>query len=126
MPLFLASRVRFPLFFLLTAVGGILARAPEMVDQQVTALLSSTSVILPDPKSAIPVIKLLDILLPHHIDLGACFDQLRKGNNIPTPSHTSVDGENQEKMIRGLLDQSLKKSGVLGRAGSVPSGMMYG
>lgn len=62
--------------------GGILAKAPEMVDQQVTALLSSTSVILPDPRSAIPVIKLLDILLPHHIDLGPCFDELRKGTRI--------------------------------------------
>jgi len=86
--------------------GGILAHAP-LSEQEVTALLAPTSLILPQPESSIPILKLLQEFLPAcHLET-ACKELAEEGSDL-------------HKILSGLLQQGLAQ-----KKGNVPFGI-YG
>jgi len=87
--------------------GGLLAQAP-LTNQEVTALLASTSTLFADPDPAIAVLKLLSTLLPT-TDIAKCAENMEK------------EGSSLKKMMQGIL-QSVK-SEISRKSGGVPSGM---
>jgi len=96
-------------------VGALVAEAPLRSTPDVTALLVPTSTVLPDPDSAIHVLRLLDTLLPD-IGLDKAEQELDK------------DVASLRKMLQGLmknLSADLRKDGAnLRRSmGGVPHGM---
>jgi len=73
--------------------GGLMAKAP-LSEQEVTALLAPTSLLLPQPEHSIPVLKLLQEIL-NEVDLtSACKDLEEEGSDL-------------HKMITGLLQQGM-------------------
>jgi len=87
--------------------GGLLAQAP-LTEQEVTALLAPTSLILPVPEGSIPILRLLQHFLPDSQDLErACKDLEEEGSDL-------------HKILSGLLAQ-----GVAEKKGNVPFGI-YG
>jgi len=87
--------------------GGLLAQAP-LTEQEVTALLAPTSLILPVPEASIPILKLLQHFLPECQDLErACKDLEEEGSDL-------------HKILSGLLAQGMAK-----KEGKVPFGI-YG
>jgi len=97
-------------------VGALLAAAPLRKQPEVTALLAPTSTILPDPDSAIQVLRLLDTLHPD-LFLGKASQELEK------------DVASLKKMLQGLmrnLSTDLRNNlplGLRSSRGSIPTGM---
>jgi len=87
--------------------GGIIAQAP-LTEQEVTVLLTPSSIIFPDAEAAVKTIKVFMLLNP----------SLNLENSIKT---LEKEGEDLKKLMKGLLSgldtTSLRKSG------SVPYGM---
>jgi len=91
--------------------GGLLAEAP-LKTKDVTAILVPTSMLFPDPDSAVSVVKLLETIVPN-IGLSKVAAELEK------------DVASLKKMMKGLMQklQSNIQSGGLRRSGGVPQGM---
>jgi len=88
--------------------GGLLAEAP-LKTKDVTAFLAPTSTLLPDPDSAILVLKLLNTLIPN-IGLDKTATELEK------------DVASLKKMMKGIM-QNLTSGVNLRRSGTLPPGM---
>jgi len=88
--------------------GGLLAEAP-LKTKDVTAFLAPTSTLLPDPDSAILVLKLLHTLIPN-IGLDKTATELEK------------DVASLKEMMKGIM-QNLTNGVSLRRSGTLPPGM---
>lgn len=93
--------------------GGVLAEAP-LKTKDVAAILAPTSMLFPDPDSAVSVLKLLDSVLPN-VGIGKVAAELEK------------DVASLKKMMKGLM-QKLQSNiqsggGGLRRSQGVPQGM---
>lgn len=86
--------------------GGLICKAP-LLEQDVTVLLAPTSILLPDPNSILPVLKVLSEMIPH-CDLDNVYADIEK------------EGTDLHKMISSLLEKTLNE-----KKKNVPFGM-YG
>jgi hypothetical protein len=58
-------------------VGGLISKAP-LLEQDVTVLLAPTSLLLPDPNSILPVLKVLCEMIPN-VQLEGVYEDIEKG-----------------------------------------------
>jgi len=96
-------------------IGALVAEAPLRTTPDVVAFLVPTSTLLPDPDSAVQVLKILHILMPD-LGLDKAEQELEK------------DVASLKKMLQGLLrnltsDSNLRNLGALRGSRGVPHGM---
>jgi len=88
--------------------GGLISKAPLLdSDLDVTVLLAPTSLLLPDPNSVLPILKILSEMVPG-VELDSVYAEIEK------------EGTDLHKMISSLLEKTVAE-----KKGKVPFGM-YG
>jgi len=89
--------------------SGLMISQSVLLDQDVTILLAPTNLILPDPNSVLPVLKILSEMIPD-VKLDNVYEEIEK------------EGTDLHKMISGLVKQTIKEKE---KKGGVPFGI-YG